>query len=195
MSAGYLLGKSIGSSASPWLLVPIGMVIGYFIVAAEPAVHVLNKQVEELTSGNITAREMQLGLSAGVALSVGLAMIRILTGVSILWFLIPGYALALALTFFVSDVFTGVAFDSGGVASGPMTAAFLSPLAMGACEALGGNMLTDAFGIVAMVAMTPLVTIQLLGLRDRLKRRGTHPQPDHAAQADFVVYYDGEVGS
>ena len=171
------------------------MVIGYFIVAAEPAVHVLNKQVEELTSGNITAREMQLGLSAGVALSVGLAMIRILTGVSILWLLIPGYALALALTFFVSDVFTGVAFDSGGVASGPMTAAFLSPLAMGACEAVGGNMLTDAFGIVAMVAMTPLVTIQLLGLRDRLKRRGTRPQPDHAAQADFVVYYDGEVGS
>ena len=92
-------------------------------------------------------------------------------------------------------MFTGVAFDSGGVASGPMTAAFLSPLAMGACEAVGGNMLTDAFGIVAMVAMTPLVTIQLLGLRDRLKRRGTRPQPDHAAQTDFVVYYDGEVGS
>ncbi len=195
LSAGYLLGKSIAGGRYPFLLIPIGMVIGYFIVAAEPAVHVLNKQVEELTSGNITAREMQLGLSAGVALSVGLAMIRILTGVSILWLLIPGYALALALTFFVSDVFTGVAFDSGGVASGPMTAAFLSPLAMGACEAVGGNMLTDAFGIVAMVAMTPLVTIQLLGLRDRLKRRGTRPQPDHAAQTDFVVYYDGEVGS
>ena len=195
LSAGYLLGKSIAGGRYPFLLIPIGMVIGYFIVAAEPAVHVLNKQVEELTSGNITAREMQLGLSAGVALSVGLAMIRILTGVSILWLLIPGYVLALALTFFVSDVFTGVAFDSGGVASGPMTAAFLSPLAMGACEAVGGNMLTDAFGIVAMVAMTPLVTIQLLGLRDRLKRRGTRPQPDHAAHVDFVVYYDGEVGS
>ena len=194
MSAGYLLGKAIGSSASPWLLVPIGMVIGYFIVAAEPAVHVLNKQVEELTNGNITAREMQLGLSAGVALSVGMAMLRILTGISILWFLIPGYAIALLMTFRVSHMFTGVAFDSGGVASGPMTAAFLSPLAMGACEALGGNMMTEAFGIVAMVAMTPLVTIQLLGLRDQLRRRSHAPEPKAVAPDDFVWYYDGEGG-
>ena len=192
MSAGYLLGKSIGGSASPWLLAPIGMVIGYFIVAAEPAVHVLNKQVEELTNGNITAREMQLGLSVGVALSVGMAMLRILTGISILWFLIPGYAIALLMTFRVSQIFTGVAFDSGGVASGPMTAAFLSPLAMGACEALGGNMMTEAFGIVAMVAMTPLVTIQLLGLRDQLRRRGHSPVPTAVVKTDFVWYYDEE---
>ncbi len=190
MSAGYLLGKSIGESANPWLLVPIGMLIGYFIVAAEPAVHVLNKQVEELTNGNITAREMQMGLSVGVALSVGMAMLRILTGISILWFLIPGYAIALIMTFRVSQMFTGIAFDSGGVASGPMTAAFLSPLAMGACEALGGNMMTEAFGIVAMVAMTPLVTIQLLGLRDQLRRRGHKPTPAATANADFVWYYD-----
>ncbi len=192
MSAGYLLGKSIGGSSHPWLLIPIGMVIGYFIVAAEPAVHVLNKQVEELTNGNITAREMQMGLSAGVALSVGMAMLRIVTGISILWFLIPGYSIALLMTTRVSQMFTGVAFDSGGVASGPMTAAFLSPLAMGACEALGGNMMTDAFGIVAMVAMTPLVTIQLLGLRDQLRRRGHKPAPTVPTKIDFVLYYDGE---
>ena len=191
MSSGYLIGRAIASSKSAWLLIPIGMVIGYFIVAAEPAVHVLNKQVEEISSGSISAKEMQAGLSVGVALSVGLAMLRILTGISILWFLIPGYALALAMTYLVPDMFTGVAFDSGGVASGPMTAAFLSPLAMGACEAVGGNMLTDAFGIVSMVAMTPLVTIQLLGLRGHLRRRRSAPQPAAAVHSDdCVVYYD-----
>ena len=191
MSAGYLIGEAIAASAHPWLLIPVGMVIGYFIVAAEPAVHVLNKQVEEISSGNITAREMQLGLSLGVSLSVGLAMVRILTGISILWFLVPGYAIALVMTFFVPQIFTGVAFDSGGVASGPMTAAFLSPMAMGACSALGGNMLTDAFGIVAMVAMTPLVTIQLLGLCDHLRRRSHAPAPAAApAVGDGVLYYD-----
>jgi len=191
MSSGYLIGQAVASSSTSWLLVPIGMLIGYFIVAAEPAVHVLNKQVEEITSGSITAREMQIGLSCGVALSVGLAMLRILTGISIMWFLIPGYALALVMTFFVSDMFTGVAFDSGGVASGPMTATFLSPLAMGACEAVGGNMLTDAFGIVAMVAMTPLVTIQLLGLKGKLMRHRAIPQQAAApACDDCIVYYD-----
>jgi len=193
MSAGYLLGKTIASSAHQrWLLIPIGALIGYFIVAAEPAVHVLNKQVEEITSGSITAREMQIGLSIGVSASVGLAMLRILTGISILWFLIPGYLFAVLLTFRVPEMFTGVAFDSGGVASGPMTAAFLSPLAMGACEAVGGNMLTDAFGIVAMVAMTPLVTIQLLGLRDQLKRH-SHPTavlPEQPCVDNCVIYYD-----
>ena len=197
MSSGYLIGEAIASSENAWLLIPIGMVIGYFIVAAEPAVHVLNKQVEEISSGSISAKEMQAGLSVGVALSVGLAMLRILTGISILWFLIPGYALALAMTYLVPDMFTGVAFDSGGVASGPMTAAFLSPLAMGACEAVGGNMLTDAFGIVSMVAMTPLVTIQLLGLRGHLRRRRSAPQPAAAVHSDdCVVYYDGgEAGA
>ena len=190
MSAGYLIGKTLASGKYAPLLVPIGMIIGYFIVAAEPAVHVLNKQVEEITSGSISAKEMQLGLSIGVALSVGLAMLRILTGISIMWFLVPGYLLAVGMTFFVSDMFTGVAFDSGGVASGPMTAAFLSPLAMGACEAVGGNMLTDAFGIVAMVAMTPLVTIQLLGLKGRLKRHKPAPVTVVSLSSDSVVYYD-----
>ena len=190
MGAGWQLGYGIASSGAPYLLVPVGMVIGYFIVAAEPAVHVLNKQVEEITSGSITAREMRLGAVAGRGALRGAVDARILTGISILWFLIPGYAIALIMTFFVPQLFTGVAFDSGGVASGPMTATFLSPLAMGACEAVGGNMLTDAFGIVAMVAMTPLVTIQLLGLRDHLRR---HARPLPARQApvdDRVIYYD-----
>ena len=91
-------------------------------------------------------------------------MVRVLTGVSIFAFLVPGYLLAVVLSFFVPKMFTSIAFDSGGVASGPMTATFLLPFAMGACEALGGSIVTDAFGVVAMVAMTPLLTIQLLGL-------------------------------
>ena len=107
---------------------------------------------------------MGYSLSLGVAFSLGLAMIRVLTGISILWFLVPGYALALVLTISVPKIFTAIAFDSGGVASGPMTATFLLPFAQGACEAVGGNVVTDAFGVVAMVAMTPLITIQILGV-------------------------------
>jgi hypothetical protein len=161
---GHLLGREIASSEYRWALIPLGMVIGYYIVAAEPAVHVLNKQVEEISGGAISRRAMKLSLSIGVAVSLALSMLRILTGLSIFWLLIPGYAAALVLTFFTPKIFTGIAFDSGGVASGPMTSTFLIPLAIGACESVGGNVLTDAFGVVAMVAMTPLITIQLLGL-------------------------------
>ena len=164
MPAGNYLGQVIAGLSYPWIIVPIGMLIGYFIVKAEPAVYVLTEQVEELTSGAISAKAMGMSLSIGVAFSLGLAMVRGLTGISILWFLLPGYAVALGLTFFVPKIFTAIAFDSGGVASGPMTATFLLPFSMGACEALGGNVVTDAFGVVAMVAMTPLITIQILGL-------------------------------
>ena len=171
MPVGNFLGQSIASLECSWVLIPIAMVIGYFIVQAEPAVHVLNKQVEEITAGAIPAHAMNMALSVGVALSLGLAMIRVLTGISIMWFLIPGYAISLTLSFVVPHIFTSVAFDSGGVASGPMTATFLLPFALGACDAVGGNLVTDAFGVVAMVAMTPLVTIQLLGLSYQRKLR------------------------
>ena len=173
MPAGNYLGDAIARLPYHWVLIPIGMVVGYFIVAAEPAVHVLNKQVEEVTGGAIPQRAMNLSLSIGVAVSVGLAMTRVVTGVSILWFLVPGYAAALLLSFQVPKIFTAIAFDSGGVASGPMTATFLLPFAMGACSALGGDVLTDAFGIVAMVAMTPLITIQCLGAVYQRKLRRT----------------------
>ena len=153
------------------VLIPIGMLIGYFIVRAEPAVYVLNKQVEEVTDGAISAGTMGAALSAGVALSVGLAMVRVLTGISILWFLIPGYLFAISISFVVPKLYTAIAFDAGGVASGPMTATFLLPLAQGACIAVGGNIVTDAFGVVAMVAMTPLITVQLMGLVAQLKTR------------------------
>ena len=163
LPTGNYLGQVLAGLPNPFVLVPIGMVIGYFIVKAEPAVYVLMEQVEELTSGAIPGKAMGLSLSCGVAVSLGLAMFRVLTGISIFWFLIPGYAVSLLLAFRVPKIFTAIAFDSGGVASGPMTATFLLPLAQGACEAIGGNVVTDAFGVVAMVAMTPLITIQILG--------------------------------
>ena len=171
MPAGSLLGSTLAGSSFRGILIPVGMLIGYFIVKAEPAVYVLMKQVEELTDGAISGKAMQRSLSLGVALSVGLAMVRVLSGVSILWLIIPGYALALIMSFFVPRIFTAIAFDSGGVASGPMTATFLLPLAVGACVAVGGNVLSDAFGMVAMVAMTPLITIQGLGLIYRLREK------------------------
>lgn len=169
MPAGNYLGQVIAGLPYSFIIVPIGMLIGYFIVQAEPAVFVLTKQVEEITSGAISAKAMGTSLSIGVAVSIGISMIRVLTGISIMWFIIPGYAIALILTFFVPKIFTAIAFDSGGVASGPMTATFLLPFAMGACSAMGGNIITDAFGVVAMVAMTPLITIQMLGMIYRLK--------------------------
>jgi hypothetical protein len=126
--------------------------------------------VEDITDGAISAKAMGISLSVGVAASVALAITRVLTGIPILWFLIPGYAIALGLSFFVPKIFTAIAFDSGGVASGPMTATFLLPLAQGACMAVGGNLAADAFGVVAMVAMTPLITIQILGMVYQLKQ-------------------------
>ena len=140
-------------------------------------IHRLNRQVEEITAGAIPASAMNAALSIGVSVSLALAMIRVLTGISIMWFLIPGYVLSLALSFVVPKIFTSIAFDSGGVASGPMTATFLLPFAMGACDALGGNVVTDAFGVVAMVAMTPLVTIQLLGVSYQRKLSKRTPVP------------------
>lgn len=171
MPAGVYLGAQLAGMETRWLLVPIGMLMGYFIVKAEPAVYVLNKQVSDMTDGNISEAAMGRALSIGVAVSVGIGMLRVLTGLSLLYFLIPGYIAALTISFFVPKIYTAIAFDSGGVASGPMTAAFLVPFAQGACQAVGGNLVTDAFGIVAMVAMTPLITIQFMGLLAHRRKR------------------------
>lgn len=179
MPAGNYLGQVLAGLDCSWIIIPIAMLMGYFIVRAEPAVYVLNKQVEEITDGAISAAAMGLSLSIGVAVSLGLAMLRVLTGISIMWFLIPGYVIALGISFFVPKIYTAIAFDSGGVASGPMTATFLLPLAQGACVAVGGNIVTDAFGVVAMVAMTPLITIQVLGVVSQLKKR-------HGAEAPVM---------
>ena len=164
MPIGYKLGQSL-ASADPVVLCVAGLVIGMLVVLAEPAVHVLNKQVEEITGGTVKKSSMMIALSIGVGISLCLSMIRIVFGFSILYYLIPGYFISLGLSFFVPKLYTAIAFDSGGVASGPLTSTFILPLAVGACVAMGGNVMADAFGIVAMVAMTPLITIQLLGFR------------------------------
>lgn len=171
LPVGQYMGEAIASSSFKWLLIPIGMLLGYFIVLAEPAVHVLEKQVEEVTAGSISKRMLSVAMSIAVAIAVGIAMLRALTGIPVLCFVSVGYALALFLSFAVPDIFTSIAFDSGGVASGAMTSTFLMPLAIGATYALGGNIMTDAFGVIAMVALLPPITVQILGLIYRIKLR------------------------
>ena len=168
---GSILGGELAVSPFKWLLIPIGMLIGYFIVKAEPAIQVLNRQVESVTNGAISGKSMNLCLSIGVAVSVGLAMLRAITGMSIFWIIIPGYLIALILSRLVPKIFVGIAFDSGGVASGPMTSTFLLPLCIGVSQALGGNIMTDAFGVVALVALTPLIAVQIMGLAYKVKSK------------------------
>ena len=169
-------GTAIGTSLAGYFygipLIPISMLLGYFIVKAEPSVYVLNKLVENMSAGAISGKTTGLGLSIGVSAALGLAALRIITGLNIMWILIPGYIIALTLSFFVPNIFVGISFDSGGVASGTMMSAFVLPLCTGACNALGGDVMTDAFGCVALVAMAPIISIQLCGLVYNIKKAG-----------------------
>lgn len=196
MPAGRLIGAKLAESPLSYMLVPVGMIMGYFVVSAEPAVHSLKRQVSEITNGGISQKSVAVALSAGVAVSVGISMLRVLTGIPIIPFLIVGYTVSLIISFFVPNIYTGIAFDSGGVASGPMTSTFMLPFAMGACEAIGGNVMTDAFGIVAMIAMTPLITIQALGFHERRthisKIKKLHAEISMVK--DDIVFFDEEVG-
>lgn len=192
---GSLLGNQIAAAGWRWMLVPIGMLIGYYIVKAEPAIQVLNHQVEGVTNGAVSAHSMNRCLSIGVSVSVGLAMLRVLTGLPVHWILIPGYLVALAMSRMVPKMFVGIAFDSGGVASGPMTTTFLLPLSIGACEALGGNIMTDAFGVVALVALTPLIAVQIMGLHYRAilqKEKAASPLESAEAYTDDIVDFEEE---
>lgn len=189
---GSLLGGGLAGGVFKWALVPVGIVIGYYIVKAEPAVRVLNEQVEEITGGMVSYKMMNASMSLGVACAVALAMTRVLTGISIYWIVIPGYVLALVLSRFVPPVFVGIAFDSGGVASGPMTSTFLLPLAMGACTAVGGNVVTDAFGVVALVALAPLIAIQVMGLVYARKTKAVY-QPAPELAEDVVVDFEDTI--
>ena len=171
MPVGYHLGKSITAYSDKAMLI-FAFAVGMLVVLAEPAVHVLNQQVEEVTGGTVTQRQMILALSIGVGLSIGLSILRLILGFSLLYYLIPGYLLSLGLSFFVPKIYTAIAFDSGGVASGPLTSSFILPMCIGACVSLrgAGSVLDFAFGVVALVAMTPLITIQALGFRSVLSR-------------------------
>jgi len=186
-SLGYILGQRLAEPKWQLLLIPLAMLMGWFIINAEPAVHVLNKQVEELSAGAISANAMHYSLSIAVSAAMGLAMLRVITGISVLWLMVPGYAVALLLAFFVPPTFTAIAFDSGGVASGPLTATFMLPFAMGACSAVGGNTMTDAFGLVALVAMMPLITVQIMGLIYVIKVRKVAEEPEMAYDDTDVI--------
>ena len=190
MPVGLQIGQILAELWGGWLLVPVGMIIGYFVVAAEPAVHVLNKQVERISAGAISSTSMKRGLCIGVCIAIGLAMIRILTGISVMYILIPGYLIALGLTFFTPPLYTGIAFDSGGVASGAMVSSFVLPMAIGACYSIGGAgaIMTQAFGCVAFVALAPLITIQILGISYKQKTKKI--KRNFLAVEDKILIYE-----
>ena len=171
MKIGGIIGNVLGASDYKWVIIPLGMIIGFFVVMAEPSVQVLNKQVEEITAGSISRKTMLFTLAIGVAISIGLSFIRIIFEIPMLWIIVPGYGISLLLSLFVPNIFSAIAFDSGGVASGPMTATFLLPMASGLISGIYANQNVDSaklaefsFGTVALVAMTPLIVIQILGL-------------------------------
>lgn len=154
-----------------YLLIPLSMLLGWFIISAEPAVAVLEKQIEEVSAGAIPGKVIKYSLSVAIAAAMGISMIRVITGISVMWFLVPGYLIAIILSFFVPDIYTAIAFDSGGVASGPMTATFMLQFMIGASKTLGGDPLSDAFGVVAIVAMMPLISIQAVGVIYERRRK------------------------
>lgn len=172
MPIGFKLGGAMASLPGG-VIIALGILMGVLVVLAEPAIHILNQQVEDVTNGYITRRSMLLGLCIGVGAAIGLSMVRIIFDFSLVYYIIPGYIISLALSLFVPPVYTAIAFDSGGVASGPMTSGFILPFAIGVCVALQGSeaVLRDAFGVVALVAMAPLITIQLLGFRAIIARK------------------------
>jgi len=190
-SLGTVLGSALSGGWTYYLLIPFAMLMGWFIISAEPAVAVLEKQVEEVSAGNIPGKAIKLSLSIAVALAMGLSMVRVVTGISILWFLVPGYVIALVLSFFVPDIYTAIAFDSGGVASGPMTATFMLQFFIGTSYALGGNVITDAFGVVAMVAMMPLISIQTVGfIYERRRKKSAAVCQDEYGDFDIVELWE-----
>lgn len=188
VNIGGFIGETFAEEMT-WFLIPLGMVLGFMVVAAEPSVVALNHQVEEVSAGAISRKLMMVALSTGVALAIGFALLRVITGLSIWWIILPGYVLALSLTFISPPIFSYIAFDSGGAVSGAMTSAFLMPLALGAANAIeGSNPLTDAFGLVALVAMAPLITIQIIGIIAKRKI----VQPKHVVIEDEIIDLKGE---
>ena len=186
LPVGYLLGTQMASLTNNWILIPIGMLIGYFIVIAEPAVAILIKQISDLTDGSIPKKAVKFNLSISMALAVGISMIRILKGISIMYFLIPGYAIAILLSLFTPKIFTSIAFDSGGVATGPITTTFLIPFSIGLCTTLGGNILTDAFGVVALIALMPLISVQISGIIYKVKTRKVEQHLDKTDEFEII---------
>lgn len=165
MPVGTMMGEELGRWDNKWLLIPIGFVLGFAATFAEPAVSIMTDEVDEETGGYISRKLMLYTLSIGVGVSIALSMLRILTGWSLWYFIIPGYLLAFILVFFSTQTFIGIAFDSGGVATGPMTVTFVVAVAVGISTAIeGSDPLTDGFGMIALVALTPIIAVLILGL-------------------------------
>ena len=194
-SLGAVLGSNLAGGWTKYLLIPLSMLLGWFVISAEPAVAVLEKQIEEVSEGAIPGKAIKLSLSVAIAVAMGISVVRVITGISILWFIIPGYFIALLLSFFVPDIYTAIAFDSGGVASGPMTATFMLQFVIGASTALGGNVLSDAFGVVAMVAMMPLISIQTVGFiyERKNKKEEAKPVGEIYGDCDIVELWEESV--
>lgn len=194
-SLGAVLGSNLAGGWTKYLLIPLSMLLGWFVISAEPAVAVLEKQIEEVSEGAIPGKAIKLSLSVAIAVAMGISVVRVITGISILWFIIPGYFIALLLSFFVPDIYTAIAFDSGGVASGPMTATFMLQFVIGASTALGGNVLSDAFGVVAMVAMMPLISIQAVGFiyERKNKKEEAKPVGEIYGDCDIVELWEESV--
>ena len=178
MPVGEMMGKSLGEGNTKWFLIPIGFILGFSATFAEPAVSIMNDEVDEVTGGYISAKLMLYTLSIGVGLSIALSMLRILTGISLWYFLIPGYVIVIILIFMSRDIFIAIAFDSGGVATGPMTVTFISSLAVGVASVTEGrDPLADGFGLIALVALTPIIAVLILGLIFNRKGRGKNDEP------------------
>ncbi len=182
LEIGYRIGNTFASSSFKYLLIPIGMVLGYIIIRLEPAVKILIKRISSLTEGSISEELISLCLSIGVCVAIGLSIIRIYFGIPIIYIIVPGYFIAATLMYFTPDMFTTIAFDSGASASGAMTTSFLLPLCIGVCVSLGSNIMTDAFGVGALVALTPIITVQILGI---IYNHSLKVKPD--------VYYNEEI--
>ncbi len=194
MPLGYKIGTEL-SASNPLVIIIFSFIIGNVVVLAEPAVHVLNNQVQDITGGEVTKRQMMVALSLGVGISIGLSVLRVYLGFSVLYYLIPGYILSLGLSFFVPKLYTSIAFASGGVASGPLPSSFILPMVIGACVSMQGEsaVLDFAFGVVAMVAMTPLITIQSLGFKSVMTvryRSNVAMKRILAAEDDQIIYFE-----
>ena len=192
-SLGAVLGAKLAEGGMKYLLIPLSMLLGWFIISAEPAVTVLEKQIEEVSAGAIPGKVIKYSLSVAIAAAMGISMIRVITGISVMWFLVPGYLIAIILSFFVPDIYTAIAFDSGGVASGPMTATFMLQFMIGASKTLGGDPLSDAFGVVAIVAMMPLISIQAVGVIYE-RRRKPEEKVETFADDEIIELWEVQTG-
>ncbi len=192
LNMGYYIGEYIVSTNYKYTLVPIIMLVSFFIAIAEPAVMILVEQVNEFTEGSISSGVLKVALAIGVSIAAGLSMIRVFTGTSFMVYAFVGYGIALILTFFIPKVFTAIAFDAGGATGGSLTTAFLLPIAIGACSFLGGNVYTDAFGLASMVSLVPIITVEIVGVMYQVK---LNVMKRVEMLDDSIVDYDWEVSN